>query len=147
MARLRATAPAARSVLDGREHGGTLGRVGNRSTPIRPSKNVHETPSKSEITLNVIRNQLEHSYLKVHEILMPRAFREQFDKAWLDHLAHSVQREDFEAKTLHVFRMARAGLIYLSLGMHAEERRRAAAELKGPLAPMELPPFDENRRI
>ena len=28
MARLRATAPAARSVLDGREHGGTLGRVG-----------------------------------------------------------------------------------------------------------------------
>src|SRR5271154_856346 len=38
MARLRATAPAARSVLDGREHGGTLSRVGNRSTPIRPSK-------------------------------------------------------------------------------------------------------------
>jgi hypothetical protein len=28
MARLRATASAARSVLDGREHGGTLGRVG-----------------------------------------------------------------------------------------------------------------------
>jgi hypothetical protein len=51
MARLRATAPAARSVLDGREHGGTLGRVGSRSTPIRPSKSAHEQPSKSEITL------------------------------------------------------------------------------------------------
>jgi len=51
MARLRATAPAARSVLDGREHGGTLGRVGNRSTPIRPSKSAHEPPSKTEITL------------------------------------------------------------------------------------------------
>jgi hypothetical protein len=56
-----------------------------------------------------------------------------------------VQREDFEAKTLHVFRMARAGLIYLSLGMHAEERRRAATEPKRPLAPMT--PFDEDRRI
>jgi putative ABC transport system substrate-binding protein len=55
MARLRATAPAARSVLDGREHGGTLGRVGNRSTPIRPSKSAQEPPSKTEITLNAAR--------------------------------------------------------------------------------------------
>jgi len=37
MARLRATALAARSVLDGREHGGTLGCVGSRSRPIQPS--------------------------------------------------------------------------------------------------------------
>src|ERR1700681_207933 len=51
MARLPATAPAARSVLDGREPGGTLGRVGNRSTPIRPSKSGHIPPSKAEITL------------------------------------------------------------------------------------------------
>ena len=32
MARLRATASAARSVLDGREHDGMLTRVGGRST-------------------------------------------------------------------------------------------------------------------
>jgi LA2681-like HEPN len=93
--------------------------------------------------LYVIRNQLEHSYLKVHEILLPRAVREKLDKAWLDRLAHSVQREDFEGKTLHVFRLARAGLIYLSLGMHAEERRRAATQPKGLLAPMNLPPIEE----
>jgi hypothetical protein len=36
MARLRATASAARSVLDGREHGGMLNRVG---ATIDPSKN------------------------------------------------------------------------------------------------------------
>jgi len=52
-------------------------------------------------------------------------------------LGHSAQREDFEAKTLHVFRLARAGLIYLSLGMHAKERRQAATQPKGLLAPME----------
>ncbi len=51
MARLQATALAARSVLDGREHGGTLDRVGSRSTPARPSKSTHAPPSKTEITL------------------------------------------------------------------------------------------------
>src|SRR5258708_32924215 len=39
-------APAARSVLDGREHGGTRGRVGSRSTSIRPSKNAHANAIK-----------------------------------------------------------------------------------------------------
>src|SRR4030088_2647843 len=38
MARLRATAPAARSVLDGREHDGSLHRVGDLPiAPIKPS--------------------------------------------------------------------------------------------------------------
>src|SRR5271166_5205463 len=44
MARLRATAPAARSVLDGREHDRRLHRVGaaiSRPT-IKPSKSVRE---------------------------------------------------------------------------------------------------------
>jgi hypothetical protein len=53
MARLRATAPAARSVLDGREHDGILNRVGkpiHRQT--KQSKNVHARPSKNAITLN-----------------------------------------------------------------------------------------------
>jgi hypothetical protein len=44
---------------------------------------------------------------------------------WTDDLAYSIQREDFEAKTLRVLRHARAGLVYLSLAMHREERRRA----------------------
>jgi LA2681-like HEPN len=74
---------------------------------------------------------------------LPLSIREQFDKAWIDRLAYSVQRENFEMKTMHVLRMARAGLIYLSLGMHAEERRRDATGPKGLRAPMELPPLEE----
>lgn len=93
-----------------------------------------------------IRNQIEHSYLKVHDILMPHAFREEFDKPWLDRLAYSVKRDDFEDKTLHVMRMARAGLIYLSLGMHANERMKAKKS-KGFIAPMDLPPIDDRFRI
>src|SRR5215471_14895767 len=53
MARLRATAPAAHRVLVRREHGGMLDRVGNRSTPSRPSKSAHASPSKIEIPLNL----------------------------------------------------------------------------------------------
>jgi hypothetical protein len=51
-ARLRGHRAAARSVLDGREHGGTLGRVGDRSTSFRPSRSAREAPSKTEITLS-----------------------------------------------------------------------------------------------
>jgi len=51
MARLRATALAARSVLDGSEHDGMLDRVGTRPTPIQPSNSSRAMPSKTEITL------------------------------------------------------------------------------------------------
>jgi len=45
MARLRATAPAARSVLDGREHDGILNRVGNPiPTHTKQSKSLQPRP-------------------------------------------------------------------------------------------------------
>lgn len=53
MARLRATASAARSVLDGREHGGTLGRVGE---PIRTNRTIKKRAS------NAIKNQDHAQY-------------------------------------------------------------------------------------
>src|SRR6266853_2822888 len=52
MARLRATALAARSVLDGREHDGVLGRVGGPSAAHnQTSKSGNAGPSKNEIML------------------------------------------------------------------------------------------------
>ena len=42
------------------------------------------------------------------------------------------------AMTLHVFRLARAALIYLSLGMHGEEQRRNKANPKAKKASMRL---------
>jgi hypothetical protein len=74
-----------------------------------------------------IRNRIEHSYFKVHEMLVPSKTGTLLD-TWTDTLAYSVQREQFQENALHVFRLARAGLIYLSLGMHEEERRRAIAD-------------------
>jgi tetratricopeptide (TPR) repeat protein len=84
-----------------------------------------------------IRNHLEHKYLKVHEMLIPQATGA-MSSAWIDRLAHSVERQDFEAKTLRLLRLARAGMIYLSLGMHREETRRRKAKGDTIVAPMTL---------
>src|SRR5258708_35098648 len=58
MARLRATASAARSVLDGREHGGTLGRVGEPILTNRTIKKRTQRPSKTKITLTVTAGRM-----------------------------------------------------------------------------------------
>jgi len=73
---------------------------------------------------------------------MLRAFREQFDEAWIDRLAYSVQREDFEAKTLHVFGWpARASSTCRSAC--TPKTRRAATQPKGPAGPHGLPSIGE----
>jgi hypothetical protein len=87
--------------------------------------------------LYVIRNSLEHRYLKVHEMLVPRPKEESILNMWTDRLAYSVQRNDFERKTLHLFKLARAAIIYLSLGMHREESRRGKGD-PSKIAPMPL---------
>jgi hypothetical protein len=91
--------------------------------------------------LYLIRNHLEHSYLKVHEMLV---FRPAPDDPFRDRLAYSIQREAFIDKTLLVLRRARAALIYLSLGMHQEERRRSKNKKDGLIASMRLDHWEDD---
>jgi tetratricopeptide (TPR) repeat protein len=74
-----------------------------------------------------IRNHLEHKYLKLHtdEWGGPRSSEHETLRGLTDTLAFSRYRRDFEAKTMRLAKMVRAGLIYLSLAIHGEERRRA----------------------
>ncbi|CEG09722.1 hypothetical protein BN961_03152 [Afipia felis] len=60
--------------------------------------------------LYFIRNKLEHSYLKVHEILLPRSGGDPISDMFTDRLAYSIARDDLQAKTIHLYRLARAGL-------------------------------------
>jgi hypothetical protein len=78
------------------------------------------TAEPDALELHQIRNKLEHSYLKLHEIGSGNSPGNLFH----DRLAYSLSRHDFERKTLRVLRLARAALIYLSLGMDQEEARR-----------------------
>jgi hypothetical protein len=98
-------------------------------------QDVMEPEAKS---LYLVRNKLEHSYLKVHEILIQRPPAKTIPDLWTDRLAFPVQREMFEAMTLHVFGLARAALIYLSLGMHREEQKRNKSNPKAKRVSMRL---------
>jgi len=52
-----------------------------------------------------------------------------------------------EAKTLHILKLVRAALIYLSLAVHREEAIRDAARPEGLVAPMPLWKWNERRRL
>lgn len=80
------------------------------------------------------RNELEHGYLKLH------------DSMWIgpddesriqDELATSLYRDNFEQQALKTLRKARAGLIYLSLAIQQEERKKkedpSEDEIRAPL--------------
>ncbi len=64
--------------------------------------------------LNKIRNYLEHKYLQLHLEMIPAA----------QQLGYSINKSDFEARTLRLLKLARGALIYLSLAVRSEERRR-----------------------
>ncbi len=82
--------------------------------------------------LSEIRNHAEHKYLKLHEMWSAQGASGQ-STARHDRLAYSVRRDDFEKKALRILKHARAGLIYLSLGVHCEEQRRHSVTEKGKL--------------
>ncbi len=91
--------------------------------------------------LDAIRNQLEHGYLKIHEFPVPKSAH----GMWSDTLAYSVVRSDFEAKTLQVLRLARSAMLYLVFGMRTEEQGRVSHSGGGPIVPMSLPLYSEDR--
>jgi len=83
-----------------------------------------EMEPRSERTASV-RNELEHKYLKLHEILVGRP-KGRVKKSSFDHdrLAYSMSRSDFEDETLALLRRGRSALIYLTFAVRVEEARK-----------------------
>jgi tetratricopeptide (TPR) repeat protein len=77
--------------------------------------------------LRSIRNHSEHKYLKLHEYLSQDILAANDTSGLRDDLAYSMTRNDFQLKTLRLLKIARAAIIYLSLGVESEERRRKSA--------------------
>lgn len=71
-----------------------------------------------------LRNHLEHKFVSVHDDFF-RAISPLTAKTPTIGI-FDISVDDLVAKTLRQLRLARAAIIYLSLGIHAEERRRAA---------------------
>lgn len=111
-------------------------------------KDFQGTTEPDARALQDIRNHLEHRYLKIHEFMIPppppsdTAF-----SLFTDTLAYSISRTDFETKGLRVLMLARAALIYLSLGMHREEQRRDAEKPEALIAPMQLDVWEDEWKV
>jgi hypothetical protein len=95
-----------------------------------------------------MRHHLEHKYLKVHWLQVPeRSAASTAVSPFKDTLAYSISREQLEQRSLHALRLAREALIYLSLGVHAEEHRRERESPSvGLTAAMELPALEDERK-
>jgi hypothetical protein len=65
--------------------------------------------------ISELRNAMEHRFVSVHDFGAGRSFG----------LAHTViEYREFCARAVQVLKLARAALTYLSMAVHAEERRR-----------------------
>jgi hypothetical protein len=98
--------------------------VSYRNWPLRGlfwlSKDLFEEDFKAVTepdaeSLNEMRNHLEHKYLQLHqEMVAPGS----------SSLGYSIYKGDFAARTLRLLKLARAAVIYLSLAVWSEERKR-----------------------
>ena len=85
----------------------------------------------------ILRNHLEHKYVKVYGDIFPsRHTKDPF----YDSLAYSISRTHLERRALRLLQLTRSAVIYLSLGMHREEKTRLAKQ-SGLALPMHLSPY------
>jgi len=88
----------------------------------------------------VIRNRMEHSGLRVYEDFAAGLSSDL--EIFSNRLSYSIARSDLNGKTLRLFKLVRAALIYMLLGMHREEARRVHDE-KAPAFPMEITTLED----
>ncbi len=88
-----------------------------------------------------LRNHLEHKFVSVHDMFLravsispsPDTAPGVFDLSF----------EDLAARTVRQLKLARAAIIYLTLAIHAEERRREVDRPPGASFPMSLDTWDD----
>jgi tetratricopeptide (TPR) repeat protein len=93
-------------------------------------KEADEVAEPEARGLRDIRNYLEHKYLRITT--------DEPETTPPDDLALMVSRNEFESKALHLLKLARSALIYLSIGVGFEEKRRGPSRAGSPIE--ELPP-------
>jgi hypothetical protein len=83
-----------------------------------PSAPVANDVEPSARRLAVIRNELEHKYLKLHEMMVGLNEGRTPEPAHnRDRLAYSMSRREFEQETVTLLRRARAALMYLAFAV------------------------------
>lgn len=108
------------------------------------SKDLYEesqdTSDPDAQELAYVRNHLEHKFLRIHEF-KSAAFSSANSQ---EGLGFSISRSRFQELTFHLLTLSRCALIYLSLAVENEERRRSC---EGLTIPMFLPPMDDKWKV
>jgi len=87
-----------------------------------------------------IRNYLEHKYITI--TLYPITTEDEAENKSNDK-TYTVWREDFVLKTFRLMKLVRAAMIYLSLGIHIEERIKSSIQ-KGIVGTMVLDTWEDD---
>lgn len=73
------------------------------------------------VKINEIRNHLEHKFINI-KLIDVREYQIEDDREQ----GKQITRDDLENKTLHLARLAREAMIYLSFAVHIEEDKRSS---------------------
>ncbi len=109
-----------------------------------PGQEFREAIEPEAQKLHEIRNHLEHKYLKLHELTVPKP---NVTGIGFETLAYSMRRIDFEAKALRLLQLARSALIYLSQAVYAEEKQRSTADDERVVGQMYLDTWQDDWKI
>lgn len=96
-------------------------------------KDTDEVAEPQARYLRNVRQYIEHKYLRVTEVdpvVTPPT-----------DLALTISRKQFEAKALHLLKLARSALIYLCIGVGFEEERREKASAGAPVEEIPRPDY------
>ena len=129
--------------------------LGRRNWPLRGlfwlSRDLFE-PTFREVSepdaegLLNLRNYIEHKYCQVYEDMGMGYSRFATSQSGSS-LGFRIGRDMLEAKSLHILKLARSALIYLSLAIYWEETGKDSAREEGFVAPMPLWLWNERRRL
>lgn len=86
-----------------------------------------------------IRNYIEHKYLTLHEMDLSDLIEKE-----VKDVTYPVYFQDFTDKTLRLMKLARAALIYLSLGVHIEENKKRANSKSKTIGQMPLTVWEDD---
>lgn len=102
-------------------------------------EDIRQTTEPDAQDLYNIRNHLEHKFLKIHDDMLDGISPNSFASA----SSYSITKGSFCRKTMRLFHLVRAAIIYLSLAVHVEERAKDREHDGGLIAPMPLFPLDD----
>jgi hypothetical protein len=94
--------------------------------------------------LKALRNHLEHKFVKVVAVNIEV---ENESELFQDHLAHRISRDELVDRSEHILKLSRSALIYLSMAMHVEERRKLKDDGVGKRGAMDMGLYPDDLKV